>query len=81
MCGIYNKLSSHQIEFSIAETAADRFVHRVVDDEGLRRRWSAAALAGRERFSRARFIAEQTRIYENFSRTSPSGPLAAVAAC
>jgi glycosyltransferase involved in cell wall biosynthesis len=52
----------------------------VLDDEGLRRRWSAEALAGRERFSRARFIAEQTRIYENHFATARTEPLA-VAAC
>ena len=52
----------------------------VLDDEGLRRRWSAAALAGRERFSRARFIAEQMRIYENLFRSTRSVP-PAVAAC
>jgi len=52
----------------------------LLDDEGLRRRWSAAALAGRERFSRARFITEQTRIYENHFSTTRTAPLA-VAAC
>jgi glycosyltransferase involved in cell wall biosynthesis len=49
----------------------------VLDDEGLRRRWSTAALAGRERFNRAHFIAEQTRIYENLFRTSRTAALAA----
>jgi lipopolysaccharide/colanic/teichoic acid biosynthesis glycosyltransferase len=29
MCGIYGKLSSHQIDASIAETATDRLVHAV----------------------------------------------------
>jgi glycosyltransferase involved in cell wall biosynthesis len=52
----------------------------VLDDEGLRRRWSAEALAGRERFSRARFIVEQTRIYENHFPTARIAALA-VAAC
>ena len=51
----------------------------VLDDEGLRRRWSAAALAGRERFSRARFIAEQTRIYESLFRPTRTAALAAAA--
>jgi len=49
----------------------------VLDDEGLRRRWSTAALAGRERFSRARFIAEQTRIYESLFRSTRSAAVAA----
>jgi glycosyltransferase involved in cell wall biosynthesis len=53
----------------------------VLDDEGLRRRWSAAALADRDRFSRVRFIAEQTRIYENLFRPARTGALTAVAAC
>jgi glycosyltransferase involved in cell wall biosynthesis len=51
----------------------------VLDDEGLRRRWSAAALAGRERFSRTRFIAEQTRIYDSLFRTTRTAALAAAA--
>ena len=29
MCGIYGKLSSHQIDASIAQTATDRLVHAV----------------------------------------------------
>ena len=49
----------------------------LLDDEGLRRRWSAAALAGRERLSRARFIAEQTRIYEGLFRSTRSAAVAA----
>ena len=32
MCGIYGKLSSHQIDASIAETATDRLVHRASND-------------------------------------------------
>ena len=51
----------------------------VLDDGGLRQRWSAAALAGRERFSRVRFIAEQTRIYESPFRTTRIPALAAAA--
>jgi glycosyltransferase involved in cell wall biosynthesis len=45
-------------------------IQLVLDDGGLRQRWSAAALAGRERFSRASFITEQTHIYERLFRTS-----------
>ena len=56
-------------------------MQRVLDDEGLRRRWSAAALAGRERFSRGSFIAEQTRIYETLFRTTRTAALAASPAC
>ncbi len=48
----------------------------VLDDEGLRRRWSAAALAGRDRF-----IAEQIGIYKNLFRPARTGALTAVAAC
>ena len=51
----------------------------VLNDEDLRQRWSAAALAGRERFSRVRFIAEQTRIYESLFRTTRIPALAAAA--
>jgi hypothetical protein len=49
-------------------------MHRVLDDEGVRQCWSAAALAGR-----ARFIAEQTRIYESVFRTTRTATLAAAA--
>ena len=49
----------------------------VLDDRSLRQRWSAAALAGRKRFSRAHFITEQTHIYERLFRTSPTSPLPA----
>ncbi len=38
-------------------------------------RGSAAALANRERFSRARFIAEQTRIYETLFRAAQTAAL------
>jgi len=38
-------------------------------------RGSAAALADRERFSRARFIAEQTRIYETLFRAAQTAAL------
>ncbi len=51
----------------------------VLDDEDLRQRWSAAAVAGRDRFSRERFIAEQTRIYESIFRTARTETLAAAA--
>ncbi len=40
-------------------------------------RWSAAALAGRERFSRARFIAEQTRIYKKLFPIAGTADVAA----
>ena len=36
---------------------------RVLADAELRQKWSAAAVAGRERFSRERFVIEQRRIY------------------
>jgi hypothetical protein len=49
----------------------------VIDDRSLRQRWSAAALAGRKRFSRAHFITEQTHIYERLFRTSPTSALPA----
>ena len=72
MCGLRDFLQHH------CRSSAD---HRVLDDEGLRQRWSAAAHGGRERFSRVRFIAEQTRIYENLFRPARTGALTAVAAC
>jgi hypothetical protein len=34
MCGIYGRLSSHQIDASIAETAMDRLVHCGAHDSG-----------------------------------------------
>lgn len=43
-------------------------MERALKDEPLRRSWSWHALADRERFSRARFIAAQTRIYETSAR-------------
>jgi len=49
----------------------------VLNDEGLRQRWSAAALAERERFSRARFIAEQTRIYKKLFPIAGTADVAA----
>jgi glycosyltransferase involved in cell wall biosynthesis len=49
-------------------------MHGMLDDEGLRQRWSAAALAGRDRFSRTRFIAEQTRIYDSLFELTESPP-------
>jgi asparagine synthase (glutamine-hydrolysing) len=35
MCGIYGKLSSRQIDASIADTATDRLVHRGPDERGV----------------------------------------------
>ncbi len=43
---------------------------KVANEPALRREMAARALAGRERFDRARFIAEQTRIYEACVQTS-----------
>ena len=53
-----------------AMTAA---MSRLANDPGLRRKMSAAALAGRERFSRAAYIREQIEIYE---RQLPAPPRA-----
>ena len=43
---------------------------KLANDPATRREMAARALEGRERFARARFVAEQTRIYETSLQTS-----------
>jgi glycosyltransferase involved in cell wall biosynthesis/SAM-dependent methyltransferase len=52
----------------IVEPTVEHFceaITRAVESRGLREQWSAAAVAGRERFDRRRFIAEQKQIYRD----------------
>jgi glycosyltransferase involved in cell wall biosynthesis len=52
----------------IREPTVDNFLaamKHAAEDGGQRRKWSAQALAGRDRFDRRRFIAEQKKIYQD----------------
>lgn len=50
---------------------------RAAEDGAQCRRWSAGALADRERFDRRRYLAEQKRIYQTWVADRPSGAAAA----
>ena len=50
-------------------------MQRVAGDEALRQEWAVRALADRDRFSRAHFVAAQKRIYENSAPARRAGAL------
>ena len=48
-------------------------MQHAAEDPASRQRWSLAAIAGRERFSRDRFVAEQKRLYETCVSAASGG--------
>jgi hypothetical protein len=85
MCGIYGKLSPHQIDASVAETATRRLLHCAAHDsrpthrptESRMTRHGGTPLIVVPRL--VSYITEQRRIYESLFRISPTSALLAAA--